>query len=124
MIDLIIISLCILGGGVCKGLSDRSSEDRFSNKWLNKSTSWVNKWVLNDKGVPLVVDGYRTERFLFSSRALVFLTDGWHLFNFFNYRFIDTAIITLLPLNVYWSLGCIVILPLIRYIGFKLTYKK
>jgi hypothetical protein len=42
--------------------------------WGTQGETWANKWAINEAGAPLV----GTERFLFSSTLLVWLTDLWH----------------------------------------------
>jgi len=90
----ILIIIFLFLSGVSKAFMDTSSEDRFesfsflkikfSKKWLNKSTGWKFKWKLGEKA--------NGEAFPLSSTALVFLTDGWHLFQFFFLTFIELAI--------------------------------
>jgi len=77
------ISLIVLAG-VFKALMDFSSEDRFTNPRLNKSTGWTFKWRNGDPS--------QGEAFPLSSTVLVFLTDGWHLFQFFFLSSIELSI--------------------------------
>jgi hypothetical protein len=42
--------------------------------WGTQGETWPNKWAQNEAGAPLV----GTDRFLFSSTLLVWLTDLWH----------------------------------------------
>lgn len=44
--------------------------------FLNKSRSWTRKWKLDENGEPIIGE----PRFWQSHKALVFLTDGEHLF--------------------------------------------
>ena len=111
MIVLILIAI----SGLFKGLMDKSSENRFKKDWYNKSKSWGNKW----KTI------YPTkERFWGSSRWFVFLTDGWHLFQFLMYRFNDAAIMVLTGLPWYYFVLGMIIIPTVRGLFFNITHKK
>ena len=61
-----LILLCALSNAIM----DLSSEGNFSKAWLNKNSSWVNKWKNGDKE--------QGERFFLSSTVLVGFTDLWH----------------------------------------------
>jgi len=88
------IILFLVLAGIAKSFMDTSSEDRFEaftflgrrfrKEWLNKSTGWEFKWKLGEK-----MNG---EAFPFSSTVLVFLTDGWHFFQFLFLTFMELAI--------------------------------
>lgn len=54
------------------------------NNFWHPDLSWRNKWK---DGEPL-----KGEKFWQSSRALVFLTDGWHLMKFIRNRCFDLAV--------------------------------
>ena len=72
------IVLAILSG-VAKAFMDLSSEDRLWSKWWNKNQSWENKYKYKPK-------------WLFTT-VLVFVTDGWHLMQFFYMNFFILACI-------------------------------
>jgi hypothetical protein len=71
---LFFTGLLILLAAVFNSLMDLSSEDRFGSDWWDKTTGSANKWKNGDKE--------QGEAFFLSSTALVWLTDGWHLFQF------------------------------------------
>lgn len=58
------------------------------NFW-NPELSWKNKYTNWDGGI-------RTPRFPLSTTALVFLTDAWHLFQFFTFTLYQAAMFLLL----------------------------
>lgn len=73
MISLILVVVA----GIFKAVMDTLQFHYFTSVFLpknplfwNPSLSWMNKWKSDLK----------TEKFLFSSTVLVFLTDAWHLF--------------------------------------------
>lgn len=119
MEKIIITVVLLIIAAVFKALMDLSSEDRFNKLWLNKE-SWIFKWkhkkVKNGEQVSRVLTGWRTkhwwylglkttkypERFPFSSTILVFLTDGWHLFQFFFLSCIELAIAIQFDHWVFW----------------------
>lgn len=116
---LLILSLIALGS--LKGEADtiQTSEDYRTNGWKAK---WKDA-------------GQKLERFPFSSTALVFLTDKWHLFNFIQYRITDAWLIYALHLTVWTSSGvmwldvvvCTVLFlacAFMRGLGFKTTFRK
>lgn len=69
-----IIVLVILAS-IFNVIMDLSSEDLFKNNYWNKNKSWTYKWKNGN-----ISEG---EAFPFSTTILVFLTDGWHLMQFF-----------------------------------------
>jgi hypothetical protein len=72
--------LLIILAGLFKAAADKMSHHHelsiFKNfgDWFNPSVSWRFKWKGGNKK--------NGERFWLSSTWLVFLTDGWHFFNF------------------------------------------
>lgn len=119
---------------IFNSLMDLSSENLFKKDWWNKD-SWKNKWKLDSNGNPMPAMTYWwyfglykpefQERFPYSSTALVFLTDGWHLFQFLFHTSWQSAVATgtyLFEKNV-WS--CVVVfisVKLIFSISFELIY--
>lgn len=78
---MVAIATLLILSGIFNALMDLSSENKLiigNNtelyKWLNKDWSWKNKYKNNNP-----VYG---EKFLGSTTVFVFLTDGWHLFQF------------------------------------------
>ena len=86
----ITIGLMVLAW-LAKAVMDASSEDRFGNKWMNKSESWPNKYDFRFFGIKI------PKRI--STTFLVFLTDGWHFFQEIFIRLIYTAVAINLPLD-------------------------
>jgi hypothetical protein len=82
MAGLILISVMIILLGIFNALMDISSIDHFKKPFFNKNESWDNK---NN----YIVFGYEIPVFLHTKiirlllrTILVFVTDGWHLFQF------------------------------------------
>lgn len=83
------IALIILAA-IANVYMDLSSEGHFKINWMDKETSWMNKWKLggtvpNDKRPWYYFGLYKPklkEKFPFSSTILVFLTDFWHFAQF------------------------------------------
>lgn len=84
MEKLVITITLIVLAAIFKALMDLSSEDRFNKSWWDKSTGWRNKYKLGK-----VENG---PAFPGSTTVLVFLTDGWHLFQFLFLSCIEMAI--------------------------------
>jgi len=77
-----LIFLLVFLSGLSNAIMDLSSENLFPKEWWNKGQSWDNK---NKFKNPIL-------RWLFRN-PLVFLTDGWHLFQFLHTSFLFIAII-------------------------------
>ena len=104
------VIILLIFAGIFNALMDTSSEDRLHSKWWNKTTGANNKWKLGDKA--------NGERFLGSSTVFVFLTDGWHLFQFLFHTSWQLAIAIHLD---YWFLMFLLIktsFSLIFYISY------
>lgn len=103
MITLILLII----SAIFKALMDLSSEDKFSIKWFNKNQSWQNKYKYKPK-------------WLFTT-ILVFITDGWHLFQFF---FLNTLFLSIVLYSelTYWYLDFIIYRVLYGVV-FELTYR-
>lgn len=78
--------------GACDGQVETLSHhyDKFkkvfpnaNDQYWNPAISWENKWA---------DDTYKTEKFLFSSTALVWTTDGYHMFKMGQKASIFTAV--------------------------------
>ena len=102
MEKIIITIVLLVLSGVFKAVMDLSSEHRFREEFWNKNESWHLKWK-TDNNFNLTGSGkhwwyfglHRTrydERFPYSSTILVFLTDGWHLFQFLFLSCLELAI--------------------------------
>jgi len=96
MIVVYILTFII---GCINGLKDKSALNWFKKSWWNKGDGWRNKWSwinsAEDVRMPLRKSpqyylglynpGFK-ESFPYSSTALVFLTDGWHLLQFIQFK--------------------------------------
>lgn len=100
---------------VAKAVMDISAKDGFKNDFWNKSESWQNKYqfplIKNYKHwyyFGLIKPIYK-EWFPFSSTALVWVTDGWHLSQmiFLNCMFVALAINMDYPLLDYIAIRVI-----------------
>lgn len=95
-----IVLLCL--AGISKAVMDQSSEGLLTGPWWNKEESFRYKWKLDANGYltpashkPWYYFGFAppfVERFPFSSTLLVFITDAWHLFQFFTFNCIYLAV--------------------------------
>ena len=116
MLLAIVFSLL---AGICEGIMDYLQfHYNGLNDYFNPDYSWRNKWKDGD---PL-----KGERFWQSSRALVFLTDGWHLMKFIRNLFIMFAIGCILLTLGFTLLKAVLIVALLRLaygIGFYLGYE-
>lgn len=120
------IPLLILGiAFIFKAIQDRSGKNGFKNSFWNASESWQLKYEMplkrNHKHwyyFGFIKPIYK-ERFPFSTTALVFLTDGWHLSQFFflNLTFIAIAINTPFPVLYF------IVIRIIYAITFNSIYK-
>lgn len=90
---IIGLVLCFLSG-VAKSVMDISSEDNFNSPWWNKNQSWKNKYKYKPAWLWL--------------NFLVFLTDGWHLMQFFflNLLMIGIVIMALVDYPEWYFLLC------------------
>lgn len=90
---IIVVGLLMLAGacnGVMDALQFHYSKTGFSeeSRFWNPKVSWENKWKGGDpKNGPA---------FFLSTSALVFLTDGWHLFKFLFLGLVRAAFVVLL----------------------------
>lgn len=112
MISLILMILC----GVFKTFMDISAHDKpfwfmegsmkldkdnsnyFGNRkfdWWYMDRSWRAKYKNDDPS--------QGEKFLFSTGALSFLCDGWHLFQFFFLNTFILAIVLYKPMINWWA---------------------
>ena len=112
---LALIAIASAANAVMDTLSFRFSQSVFASatnarNWLDPQTSWRNKWKNGDP-----VQG---EAFLFSSTALVALTDAWHLAKAIAILCILLAI--LLPFTLVFKLPWFGWLGI--FVGMKLLY--
>lgn len=89
-LSYLFLLLAGMSNGVMDLLAYRYYASVFEKKKFNRyywhtNYSWANKWK---KGNPA-----NGERFRFSSTALVFLTDAWHLFQWIMISFISLAVV-------------------------------
>jgi len=89
-----------------------------TEQFWNPAISWKNKWKDGQKA--------NGERFIFSSTALVFITDGWHLFQFFKLTFFYLAIalplLQLFGLSLWWAGLAIIPFRMAFSAGFTLLF--
>ena len=93
--------ILVLVAGICNSIMDVLSF-KFINSifakggnWINPLNSWKNKWKNGDPK--------QGERFLFSSTALVFLTDLWHLCKFIMLMCLCLGIVFYKPIFGIWD---------------------
>jgi hypothetical protein len=118
MEKIVVIGILLVISFLFKAVMDMSAKDYFSNPFWNKTQSWQNKYafplIRNYKHwyyFDLIKPIYK-ERFPFSATALVFVTDGWHLAQFFflNCLFLSMAvmmgniIITFVAIRIAYSI--------------------
>lgn len=111
-----IVYTSLLLAGACKGIAD-SLQHHFhctvfsylNHEYWNPRVSWVYKWKTWNS---------REEKFWGSSRWFVWLTDGWHLVNFFQIKFIFIAVLCHTEFNWFDLIGI-----LSYYLGFWITYE-
>lgn len=128
ILKLIFIGICLICGGLFKGLSDllihhydRSIFPKIGEKaWFwNPRLSWRNKWK----------DGKKEngEKFPGSSTIFVALTDAWHLSEFFRFAFLRLAMILVASFHfdfALWIWICLwVIIMVPRGFGFWLGWR-
>lgn len=70
----------------------RTIKKRFWYIFWNPKYSHMEKWAKNPDGTIKRINGVKVERFWGSSRWFVFVTDGWHLMQFFRNAFVIAAI--------------------------------
>jgi hypothetical protein len=128
----IVIGLVFLAGCV-NGLKDRSALGLLWSPWWNKLTGWQNKWKYTNE-FPIkrmfydkapwwylgLFKPYAVERFPYSSTLLVFITDGWHLLQFLQFKLLFAAII-LYDFQGY-EIGMYLLISTIFSLGFMITY--
>ena len=118
-----VVIICLIISAVFKGLMDAISDEGF------KDLSWEQKYNLTKPNAKhwwylgLHKPRYR-ERFPFSSTALVFLTDKWHLYQFFMLRaFYLSVTITLSTSIPIILLNSFVVIPIIHGTFFQAVYE-
>jgi hypothetical protein len=103
-----ISAILMIAAGILKAFLDISAhgkpfwfmENKMDSKydWFYSDRSWGFKWK------PLKELGEKpVELFLGSSTVFVFLTDGWHLFQFFFLNTLILAIVLYEPLINWWA---------------------
>ncbi len=121
--------------GAVNGLKDKSALNVFRKSYWNKGQSWTYKWKVNEFGLVvcnrekkwyylwLYAPPFK-ERFPYSSTMLVFLTDGWHLLQFIQFKL---AILSVVLHNYPLCLMSILhffVLVVCFSVGFWVTYEK
>lgn len=123
--------LFIILVGILNGFKDTSSENRFLRPYWNKGKGWKFKWKRdeNDRLIPQtkklwyylwVFTPKVKEQFPYSSTLLVWLTDGWHLLQSFQFRCAWLAVY--LPTTPTELIFSQVVAPAIFSLGFHISY--
>ncbi len=134
MVGLIIFLLVCTG--ICKAFMDAIAENIFPTEWKYwwfKDASWENKWKLDKYGLleiaekgdnwwylGIIKPKYK-ERFPLSSTWLVFLTDGWHFFQFLFLKCIVLVVLLFEHITNIWYLDFFIIVGSMG-IPFELTH--
>jgi len=87
-------------------------------KWYYFGTKYHHWWYLGFFKPKYI------ERFPYSSTILVFLTDRWHWYNFWQYRFTHLAIVYSIPIDIWYKVLLLFVFPLVQGLVFELNYKK
>jgi hypothetical protein len=132
---MLFVSLLLLAlGGISKSFMDLSSENNMPLKgyYWNKSESWKSKWKTHNGHMPVlaekgdnwwylrIINPRYKEKFPFSSTALVFATDFWHLSQGFFLKFVILGVYLFPPVvNPYID---IILVYVSMLIPFELTY--
>ena len=146
MIYVLIASILALTGigGYFNALMDLSSEGQKKAKFLwrpvkAKKDTWTDKWnVFYHKGDRhFTYENLRSwwylglwelprdEKFPYSSTALVWLTDDWHLFKMLFLSCQNTIMIILLYTQIDWyALFGYIVIPFVRFLAFESKYKE
>lgn len=128
---IVILTILFLSiSFVFKAFMDTSDKGGFKKVFLNKSNSWLDKYknpLQPYKYIPWYYFGtikpeYR-ERFPFSSTALAFLTDFWHLSQFIFLNFLFISISINIGNDFYSMVSCFLGIRLLYAILFNLFYK-
>lgn len=136
---LIICFSLLSVAGIAKAVSDKISfhyqnsifsKPFFDPFYWNPMISWRNKYKINDLGL-IETDlktGRRVPRFFLSTSALVFLTDAWHLCQFF---YINSLVLlpcfvlkAVIGMSLLWTIGFFVVFRSVVGIMFNLFYEK
>lgn len=125
---MILSSLCLILVGVFQGVMDTldfhyvaSIFTRLKNdQFWDQDKSWANKWKRASNGEVMVTQ----PRFFGSDTFLVWLTDGWHLFELFRNSAIVLAMLFFpsIPLN-WWFLAYFVAGKVIIGLSFEATFR-
>lgn len=126
---IILISVLLILAAFFNAVMDLSSENLFKKTYWNKDQSWKNKWKLDADGNLMPPYKYwwyfglykppYQERFIYSSTVLVFLTDGWHLMQFFFHLCWQLCISFLF--GQYWWIALIPI-KIVFNVSFQIIY--
>jgi hypothetical protein len=145
MINFLILLVSIIAIGYFKAKADSLAHSGH----FEDTVIWKNKWRIVKKQkrngykgdtdflyyFPIKCHSYKVhwwylwmykpeyiEKFPFSSTVLVFLTDKWHLYNFFQYRFTHLAIVQGLPISIFNKIGLYFTIWILQGIIFELNY--
>lgn len=120
-VRFIVAMILIFVSGKMKAKADTISHDPSNTDWINK----YKKPLTISEVIPWYYFGIKKPKFVeafpYSSTALVFLTDKWHLYNFIQYRCVDAAIV--IAMWNPWALSLLIALPLLRGLAMHLWYR-
>ena len=101
----IITAFILAAAGMVNAIKDKSALNQLKLPWWNKEESWKRKWKIRKYGASAVRISVKKpwyylglykpkyiERFPYSSTIFVFLTDGWHLMQFIQFKLLFTAL--------------------------------
>lgn len=120
----LIIVILVMVAGMCKGLCDKISFHHSESIFATWSNFWnpVESWKFKYK------EDLITERFPFSTTALVLFTDAWHLFQAVQFWALSFAIGISATLSIDFSklsfFAFVVFSRLVHQLGFYLMYNK
>ena len=124
---MVIIGILAILAGVSKSVSDRIA----LGQWLH--TPWIGQGSSGNKWGNGAYSGWyyfglyqpiRAEKFPYSSTMLVWVTDGWHFFNFITYTAYELMPGYLLYGWSWKTLVCAMTIKIIRGIAFSIFYDK
>ena len=138
VIFMALMAMLWVTAGYFKGMADDLQHDE-----RYRHHEWTKKWKM-DGDYPMSyittqnphwwylglynTEGFTVERFPFSSTALVWLTDKWHLYNFIQYRIYDLSAgvvaLGVLQKGFICVLVAMLVLPVLRFAGFQVSYRR
>jgi hypothetical protein len=118
-----LLIILLIAAGICKAWADALTDEEI------KALDWTNKYdFTKDTCSHWWYLGFHKpeypEKFPFSSTALVFLTDRWHLSQFIMLRCFYAAIAISITGSFFWALVLIfVVFPMVLGFSFETFYR-